>query len=179
MVSAGVLYVATKGLKSVCTYSKMKNKSNRLTSSHFEKTHPDTLDRFLLASECFIFIGSFDPPWFGTGSMRVVTHTFYSRLETVTPSLARYYSWNQFIYCIPFSLGSWLISFDFPMSNKEELSLKVGLKIHPEIQPNWLKLCQLLYQKVLKPWHNFHKFSKLFKGTVNEVIYTSYIYIYN
>jgi hypothetical protein len=34
---------------------------------------------------------------------------------------------------------------------------------------NWLKLCQLAYQKLLKPWHNFLEFSKLFEGTVNLV----------
>ena len=29
--------------------------------------------------------------------------------------------------------------------------------------PNWLKWCQLAYQKLLKPWHHFLEFSKLFK----------------
>ena len=30
-------------------------------------------------------------------------------------------------------------------------------------------ICQLAYQKLLKPWHHFLEFSKLFKGTVNLV----------
>ena len=34
---------------------------------------------------------------------------------------------------------------------------------------NWIKLCQLAYQTLLKTWHHFLEFSKLFKGTVNLV----------
>ena len=67
-------------------------------------------------------------------------------------------------------LRSWLISFDFHMmSSKEALSMKIGFEIHPQVHLHWLKWCQLAYQKLLKPWHTFLDFSKLFEGTVNLV----------
>ena len=44
-----------------------------------------------------------------------------------------------------------------------------ALKYIHRYTSNWLKLCQLAYQKLLKPWHTFLEFSKLFKGTVNLV----------
>ena len=66
-----------------------------------------------------------------------------------------------------FFLRSWLISFDFPiMSCKEALR---HLKYIHRYTSNWLKLCQLAYQKLLKPWHHFLEFFKLFRGTVNLV----------
>ena len=82
----------------------------------------------------------------------------YRRLEIAPkdePNLWRF---------IVFFQRSWLISFDLPvMSSIEALSFKVGLEIHP----------QLACQKLLKPWHNFLEFSKLFKGTVN-IVYVNF-----
>ena len=71
-------------------------------------------------------------------------------------------------------LRSRLIYLDFPMmSSKEALSLKVCLEIHPQVHLNWLKWCQLAYQKLLKPWHHFLEFSKLFKGTL-KLMYVNF-----
>ena len=72
---------------------------------------------------------------------------------------------------IIFFMRSWLISFNCPMmSSKEALSLIVGReKYFNKYTSNWLKWCQLAYQKLLKQWHHFLEFSKLFKGTVNLV----------
>ena len=41
-----------------------------------------------------------------------------------------------------------------------------GSEFEGRYTSNWLKWCQLVYQKLIKPWHNFLEFSKLFKGTV-------------
>ena len=44
-----------------------------------------------------------------------------------------------------------------------------ALKYIHRYTSNWLKWYHLAYQKLLKPWHNFLEFWKLFKGTVNLV----------
>ena len=62
-------------------------------------------------------------------------------------------------------LQFWLISFDFPMQRGTEFEGRPSNRY----TSNWLKGCQLAYQKLLKPWRHFMEFSKLFKGTVNLV----------
>ena len=65
---------------------------------------------------------------------------------------------------------SWLIYFAFPMmSAKRHWVWSSALKYIHRYTSNWLRLCQLAYQKLLKPWHHFLEFSMLFESTVNLV----------
>ena len=65
-------------------------------------------------------------------------------------------------------LGWFLMIFPCCQAKRHWVWRSALIYIHTDTS-NWLKWCQLAYQKLLKPCHNFLEFSKLFKGTVNLV----------
>ena len=71
----------------------------------------------------------------------------------------------NFISC---GLGWFLLIFPWCQA-KRHWVLRSAMKYIHRYTSNWLKWCQLAYQKLLKTWHHFLEFSRLFKGTVNLV----------
>ena len=62
----------------------------------------------------------------------------------------------------------WFILIFLSCQAKSHWVWRLALKYIHRYTSNWLKWCHLAY-KLLKPWHNFLEFSKLFKCTVNLV----------
>ena len=71
--------------------------------------------------------------------------------------------WRSIIYFLLRS-GWFLLIFPWCQTKRHWVWRKALKYIH-RYTSNWLKLCQLAYQKRLNPWHTFLEFSKLFKGS--------------
>jgi hypothetical protein len=68
-------------------------------------------------------------------------------------------------------LGWFLLLFPWCQAKRHWVWRYVLKYIH-RYTSNWLKLCQLAYQTLLKPWHHFLEFSKLFKAV--NLVYVNF-----